>query len=215
MFTKIFIDRPILSSVISIVIVFAGGIAILKMPTSRYPDMAPPQVKVTATFPGANAETVEKTVAVPIEQEVNGAKGMIYMSSTCGNDGTYTLTCSFEIGSNNDLNSVEVQNRVAIATAKLPREVQLVGVSTKKISPDTLMYLALTSPDGTFDVVGAQTELRQQGPHVRRRPGRHLLLEPVDQACRPGELRAGLVDLADGDAGAQGSAALVGRQPPQ
>jgi hydrophobe/amphiphile efflux-1 (HAE1) family protein len=153
MFSKIFIDRPILSSVISMVITVAGVVAIANLPTARYPDMAPPQVRVTTTFPGANAETVEKTVAVPIEQEVNGAKRMLYLSSTCGNDGSYTLTVSFEIGSDNDLNAVEVQNRVAIATAKLPREVQTVGVSTKKISPDTLMYVVLTSPDGTYDTL--------------------------------------------------------------
>ena len=124
MFSKIFIDRPILATVIAIVITVAGAIAMMKLATARYPDMAPPQVKVTATFPGANAETVEKTVAVPIEQEVNGAKKMLYMNATCANDGTYTLTVSFEIGSDNDLNAVEVQNRVSIATAKLPKEVQ-------------------------------------------------------------------------------------------
>src|SRR5262245_14081572 len=153
MLSKIFIDRPILATVIAIVITFAGFIAMRKMPTARYPDMAPPQVKVTATFPGANAETVEKTVAVPIEQEVNGAKKMLYMNSTSGNDGSYTLTVSFEIGSDNDLNAVEVQNRVSIATAKLPAQVQQVGVSVKKISPDTLMYIALTSPEGNYDTL--------------------------------------------------------------
>ncbi len=153
MFSKIFIDRPILATVISIVITIAGGIAILALPTARYPDLAPPQVKVTATYPGASADTVEKTVATPIETEVNGSKRMVYMNSTSGNDGSYSLTVSFDIGSDNDLNAVEVQNRVAIATAKLPPEVQTVGVSIKKVSPDVLMYIAMTSPEGTYDTL--------------------------------------------------------------
>jgi hydrophobe/amphiphile efflux-1 (HAE1) family protein len=149
--SKIFIDRPVLSVVLSIVITVAGAVAYFQLPTARYPDLAPPQVKVSATYPGANAETVEKTVATPIEQEVNGSKGMIYMNSVSANDGTYALTVSFDIGSDNDLNAVEVQNRVSAAMAKLPREVQAVGVTTRKVSPDTLMFMAILSPEGAYD----------------------------------------------------------------
>jgi hydrophobe/amphiphile efflux-1 (HAE1) family protein len=149
--SKIFIDRPVLSVVISIIITVAGAVAYSALPTERYPDLAPPQVKVSATYPGATAETVEKTVATPIELEVNGSKGMIYMNSVSANDGTYALTVSFEIGSDNDLNAVEVQNRVSAAMAKLPREVQSVGVTTRKVSPDTLMFMAILSPEGAYD----------------------------------------------------------------
>jgi multidrug efflux pump len=151
MFSHFFIDRPIFATVLSIVIVIVGGVAILGLPIAQYPEVTPPTIQVTATYPGANAKVVAETVAAPIEQEVNGVENMLYMSSKCTNDGQLTLDITFKLGTDINLAQVFVQNRVAIAEAKLPEEVKRQGVTTKKKSPSILLCVNLISPDGRYD----------------------------------------------------------------
>ncbi|MCB1090945.1 MAG: efflux RND transporter permease subunit, partial [Verrucomicrobiae bacterium] len=151
MFSLFFIRRPIFAAVISIVIVIVGLVALVALPVARYPDLAPPSVKVSTVYPGANAATVSETVATPIEQEVNGVEGMIYMSSVSANDGTMNLTVTFEPGTDLDTANVLTQNRVAVAEAKLPEEVKRQGVTVKKQATDVVMYVGFTSPQGTYD----------------------------------------------------------------
>jgi multidrug efflux pump len=146
-----FIDRPIFATVLSIVILIIGGVALSQLPIAQYPEVAPPTVQVTANYPGASAVTVADTVATPIEQEVNGVERMLYMSSKCTNDGQMNLDVTFELGTNLDMAQVLVQNRVAIAEAKLPEEVKRTGVTTKKKSPSILLCVNLISPDNTYD----------------------------------------------------------------
>src|SRR3954452_12077919 len=145
MFARFFVDRPIFATVISVVIVIVGLVAMLKLPVAQYPEIAPPTVSVTATYPGASAKVVADTVATPIEQEVNGVENMIYMSSRCTNDGQMTLDVTFSLGTNLDQAQVLVQNRVAIAEAKLPDEVKRQGVTAKKKSPSILLCVNLLS----------------------------------------------------------------------
>ncbi|MDF2374613.1 MAG: multidrug efflux RND transporter permease subunit [Verrucomicrobiales bacterium] len=151
MFSLFFIRRPIFAAVISIFIVVVGFVALLALPVSRYPDLAPPTVQISAIYPGADAATVAETVAAPIEQEVNGVEGMIYMQSVSANDGTMKLTVTFAPGTDLDTANVLTQNRVAIAESKLPEEVTRQGVTVKKQSTDVVMYITLTSPNGTYD----------------------------------------------------------------
>jgi len=150
-FSHFFIDRPRFAAVISAIIVIFGGIAVTVLPVAQYPEIAPPQVQVIASYPGANAETVAATVATPLEQEINGVEGMIYMSSQSTNDGNMTVSVTFEPGTDLDSAQVLVQNRVAIAEARLPEDVRRRGVTTIKNSPDLLMVINLFSPDNTFD----------------------------------------------------------------
>ncbi|HEX3602222.1 MAG TPA: efflux RND transporter permease subunit, partial [Lacipirellulaceae bacterium] len=152
MISHFFIDRPIFATVLSIVIVIVGVVAVTQLPVAQYPDVAPPTVQVTATYPGANAKTTADNVATPIEQEVNGVERMLYMSSKCTNDGQMNLDVTFELGTNLDTAQVLVQNRVAVAQAKLPEEVKRIGVTTKKKSPSILLCVNLVSakrPDGS------------------------------------------------------------------
>lgn len=151
MFSQFFIRRPIFAAVISIFIVIIGLVALIALPISRYPDLAPPTVQINAMYPGADAATVAETVASPIEQEVNGVEGMIYMQSVSANDGTMSLTVTFAPGTDLDTANVLTQNRVAIAESKLPEEVKRMGVTVKKQSTDVVMYISLTSPKGTYD----------------------------------------------------------------
>jgi multidrug efflux pump len=144
-----FIDRPIFASVLSIVIVIVGTVALSKLPIAQYPEVAPPTITVTANYPGANAKVVADTVATPIEQEVNGVENMIYMSSRCTNDGQMLLDVTFKLGSNLDMAQVLVQNRVKIAEAKLPEDVKRQGVTTKKKSPSILLCVNLISEKET------------------------------------------------------------------
>lgn len=148
-----FINRPILSAVISIIITLLGALAVVDLPLEQYPQIAPPVVQIQTTFPGANATTVAESVAAPIEQQVNGAKGMIYMDSRSTNEGTYRLNVTFEVGTNPDLAAVEVQNRLAIATPQLPPEVVRQGVTVRKAATGFLQIISLTSPDGRYDNV--------------------------------------------------------------
>jgi multidrug efflux pump subunit AcrB len=150
-FSKFFINRPIFASVLSIIVTLAGGIAVLFLPIAQYPEITPPTVEVSAIYPGANAEVVVDTVAAPIEQQVNGVEGMLYMSSQCTNDGQYTLTVTFANGVDLNMAQVLVQNRVNLAQPILPPLVQRRGVTVKKKSPSVLMIVNLYSPDDSRD----------------------------------------------------------------
>jgi multidrug efflux pump subunit AcrB len=150
-FSKFFIDRPIFASVLSIVITLAGGLALITLPITQYPEITPPTVEVAATYPGANAEVVADTVAAPIEQQVNGVEGMMYMSSQCTNDGTYRLTITFKLGTDLNIAQVLVQNRVSLAQPILPSLVQRRGITVTKKSPTVLMIVNLYSPDNSRD----------------------------------------------------------------
>src|SRR2546425_11314349 len=145
MLARFFIDRPILAWVISIVIVLMGLIAAALLPVAQYPQVTPPTVRVTAIYPGANAQVVADTVAAPIEQQVNGVEHMLYMSSQSSNDGSYTLDVTFELGTDINMAQVLVQNRVAIAQPQLPDVVKATGVIVKKRSPDILLVVNLYS----------------------------------------------------------------------
>ncbi len=145
MFAKFFIERPVLANVIAILFVLLGGVAILTLPVAQYPPITPPTVQVTATYPGASAKTLLETVALPIEQQVNGVENMLYMQSTCTSDGRYTLIVTFKVGTDLDFAQVLVQNRVAAAMSQLPVPVQQQGVVTKKKSTAILQIITLTS----------------------------------------------------------------------
>jgi multidrug efflux pump len=147
MLARFFIDRPVLAWVISLVIVLLGAIAAGFLPVAEYPEIQPPTVRVTANYPGANAQVVADTVAAPIEQQVVGVEGMLYMSSQSNNDGSYTLDVTFELGTNVNMAQVLVQNRVAIAEPTLPDVVRTIGVAVKKRSPDVLLGISLYSED--------------------------------------------------------------------
>src|SRR5207253_3653274 len=147
MLARFFIDRPVLAWVISVVIVLLGGIAAALLPVAEYPEITPPTVRVTANYPGANSQVVADTVAAPIEQQVVGVEGMLYMSSQSGNDGSYSLDVTFALGTDVNMAQVLVQNRVAIAEPTLPDVVRAIGVTTKKRSPDILLVCNLTSED--------------------------------------------------------------------
>jgi len=147
MLARFFIDRPVLAWVISIVIILLGGIAAPLLPIAEYPEIAPPNVQVTAKYPGANAQVIADTVAAPIEQQVVGVEGMLYMSSNSNNDGSYTLDVTFALGTDVNMAQVLVQNRVAIAEPALPDVVRAIGVTVKKRSPDILLGVSLYSED--------------------------------------------------------------------
>ena len=145
MLARFFIDRPVLAWVISIIIILLGGISAFLLPIAEYPEITPPNVQVTATYPGAVAQVVADTVAAPIEQQVVGVEGMLYMSSQSNNDGSYTLDVTFAIGTDVNMAQVLVQNRVAIAEPSLPDVVRAIGVTVKKRSPDILLAVGLYS----------------------------------------------------------------------
>jgi hydrophobe/amphiphile efflux-1 (HAE1) family protein len=152
-FSHFFISRPIFASVLSIVIFLVGFIAMQRLPVSEYPEVAPPQIVVRAIFPGANPKTISETVAVPLEQSINGVENSLYMASQSTGDGVMTLTVTFKLGTDIDKAQVQVQNRVSQALPKLPEEVRRLGVTTIKSSPDLTMVVHLFSPDGTYDDV--------------------------------------------------------------
>ncbi|MFZ1122349.1 MAG: efflux RND transporter permease subunit, partial [Candidatus Binataceae bacterium] len=148
--SKFFIDRPIVAIVAAIFFVIAGAVMVFRLPIAQFPDIVPPQIQTTATYPGANALTMEQSVATPIEEQVNGAKNMIYMQSINGNDGTTTLQVSFAVGTNVDLDQVQVQNRLSQATSSLPTAVNNYGLVTQQTVGIPLLVFAITSPHGTW-----------------------------------------------------------------
>jgi multidrug efflux pump subunit AcrB len=148
MISSVFIDRPRLAIVIAIVITVGGFLALTRIPVAQLPDIVPPQVQVTAIYPGASAEVLEATVAQPLEAKIVGVDKMIYMKSTSGNDGSYTLTVSFELGSDPDIDTVNVNNRVQTAISQLPQEVQLQGITVQKQSSSILQFVMLYSENG-------------------------------------------------------------------
>lgn len=147
MFSKFFIDRPIFATVIAIIMVIAGGMCYFTLPVAQYPDITPPTVMVNAEYPGASAATVAHTVGVPIEQQVNGVEGMLYMSSSSGSDGSYRLTITFENGTDLDRAAVQVQNRISLISSSLPSEVTQQGVSVNKESSNQIMFVAMLADD--------------------------------------------------------------------
>src|ERR1700758_1551207 len=153
MISRFFIDRPIFAAVLSIFITLTGGIALFTLPIAQYPPITPPAVAVTINYPGASAQIVADTVAAPIEQQVNGVEGMLYMSSQMGNDGSYTLSVTFDIGTDLNTALVMVQNRVQLAMPQLPNSVQRQGITIRKKTPDILQIVNIYSPDGSRDAL--------------------------------------------------------------
>ncbi len=147
MFSKFFIDRPIFATVIAVLMVLAGAMCYFTLPVAQYPDITPPTVMVSASYPGASASTVAQTVGVPIEQQVNGVEGMLYMSSNSNSDGSYSLTITFENGTDLDQAAVEVQNRISMISSTLPSEVAQQGVSVNKEASNQIMFVSLTADD--------------------------------------------------------------------
>lgn len=154
MFSRFFIDRPIFATVIAILMVLAGVLTVYNLPVSQYPDITPPTVQVSATYPGADAETVAETIGVPIEEQVNGVEGMMYMSSSSSSDGSYNLTITFEVGTDLDMATVKVQNRIALAEASLPSAVKQQGVSVMSQSTNIILFIALEGDTtGRYDAL--------------------------------------------------------------
>jgi len=170
---KRFIERPVLSTVVSIILLLLGGLSLLSLPITLFPEIAPPSVQVTAVYPGANAEVVARTVAVPIEEAVNGVENMSYMTSNSSNDGTMNLTVFFKQGTNPDIDAVNVQNRVTRANSQLPPEVIQAGVATQKIQNSFLMFVGLYSDDSAkYDELFLENYLRINViPELQRIPG--------------------------------------------
>ena len=224
-FTHFFIDRPIFASVLSIVILLIGGLALMGLPITQYPEIAPPTVVVTTNYPGANAKVVAETVATPIEQEVNGVEDMLYMSSQSTNSGNMSLTITFKPGTDLDKAQVLVQNRVALAEPKLPEEVNRQGISVKKRSPDLSLVVGLISPDKRYDSIYLSNyALLQIKDTLARLPGvgdilvfgardysMRLWLNPEKIAAR--DLTAGEVVSAIREQNVQVAAGVVGQQP--
>src|SRR5262245_19251310 len=153
MFSKFFIDRPVLAGVIAIIIVIAGLVASFTLPIAQYPDIAPPTVIVNTSYPGASAETVAQTVAAPIEERLSGVEHLLYFNSTSSSTGDMTITATFDVGTNIDAAVFNVNNRVQLALPRLPDEVRRKGVSVQKRSNDILLLVALTSPDNSRDTL--------------------------------------------------------------
>src|SRR6188474_2506943 len=152
-FSSYFIDRPVFASVLSAFILVTGAISLFKLPISEYPEVVPPSVVVRAFYPGANPKVIAETVAAPLEQQLNGVEGMLYVFSQATSDGALTLTITFALGTDLDNAQVQVQNRVAQTLPRLPQDVQRIGVTTEKASPDFIMVVHLVSPDERYDML--------------------------------------------------------------
>ncbi len=158
-FSRFFVDRPVFAGVLSVLIVVAGLLGLRSLPISEYPEVVPPSIVVRATYPGANPEVIAQTVATPLEEQINGVEGMLYMSSQATSDGVMTLTVTFKLGTDPDKAQQLVQNRVSQAEPRLPEEVKTIGITTVKSSPDLMMVVNLISPDNRYDI----TYLRNYG----------------------------------------------------
>ncbi len=225
MFSKFFINRPIFASVLSIIVTLAGLVALWTLPVAQYPEIAPPTVEVSASYPGANAQVVADTVAAPIEQQVNGVEGMMYMSSQCTNDGTYNLTVTFQHGIDLNIANVLVQNRVDLAQPILPDLVKRNGVTVKKKSTSTLMIINLFSPDDTRkDLYLSNYATIQLKDELSRLPGvgditylgrrdysMRVWIDPEKLAAR--NLSAADVVAAIGEQNIQVAAGQIGQPP--
>ncbi|HEY2588067.1 MAG TPA: efflux RND transporter permease subunit, partial [Tepidisphaeraceae bacterium] len=224
-FARFFIDRPVFAVVISIVMLVVGGIALFTLPIAQYPEIAPPTVVVTASYPGASADVVAKTVSTPIEEQINGVEKMIYMSSQCTNDGNMRLTVTFEPGTNLDIAQVQVQNRVAIADPQLPEDVRRLGEVVKKSSPDITLVVQLYSPDNRYTPLYISNyALLQVRDPLARLPGvgdiflfgardysMRLWLDPAKLAAR--EITTGDFVQAIQEQNVQVAAGVIGAEP--
>src|SRR5690349_8137949 len=170
---KRFIERPVLSTVVSIILLILGGLSVFTLPISLFPDIAPPSVLVTASYPGANAEVVARSVATPLEESINGVENMTYMTSNSSNDGSMSLTVYFKQGTNPDIAAVNVQNRVSKATSQIPAEVIQAGIATQKQQNSIIMFLGLYSKDSAhYDETFLQNYIRiNLIPKLQRIPG--------------------------------------------
>ena len=176
MFSKFFIDRPIFATVLALLIVVAGLVTLGILPIAQYPDITPPTVQVSAVYPGANAQTVAQTVGIPIEQQVNGVDGMLYMSSNSSSSGAYSLTITFAVGTDIDMATVQVQNRVSVAQSSLPTPVVVQGVTVQKQSSNIVMFLTMTSrQDRLMPMYSAQWQESTSAPSSLRYRIRHLV----------------------------------------
>ena len=169
---KKFIERPVLSTVVSIILLLLGGLSIFTLPITLFPDIAPPSVLVTASYPGANAEVVARSVATPLEESINGVENMTYMTSNSSNDGSMSLTVYFKQGTNPDIAAVNVQNRVAKATSQIPQEVIQAGISTQKQQNSIIMFIGVNSKDSAYDETFLQNYIKiNLVPKLQRIPG--------------------------------------------
>ncbi|MHA4733654.1 efflux RND transporter permease subunit [Ensifer adhaerens] len=222
---RFFVDRPIFAVVLSVLMLIGGGLTLLKLPLSEYPQVTPPTVQVTASYPGASPEVIAETVAAPLEQVINGVENMLYMGSQAATDGRMTLTVTFQQGTDPDMAQIQVQNRVSRALPRLPQEVQRIGVVTQKTSPDILMVVHLVSPDDRYDPLYlsnfATLQVRDQlarlsgvGDVLVWGAGEYSMrvwLDPAKVAARG--LTASDVVAAIQEQNAQVAAGSVGQQP--
>ncbi|MBN9491049.1 MULTISPECIES: efflux RND transporter permease subunit [Pannonibacter] len=222
---RFFVDRPIFAVVLSVLMLIAGGLTLLKLPLSEYPQVTPPTVQVTASYPGANPQVIAETVAAPLEQAINGVENMLYMGSQAATDGRMTLTIAFKQGTDPDMAQIQVQNRVSRALPRLPQEVQRIGVVTQKTSPDVLMVVHLVSPDKRYDPLYLSNfAILQVRDQLARLPGvgdvilggegeysMRIWLDPAKVAARG--LTASDVVAAIQEQNVQVAAGSVGQQP--